>query len=331
MASPWVGFSIEIGGLLAGLALANSVTHFQIASRMKPVRDFFIMLFFVALGARLAVGNFSAILSPAAILSVFVLIGNPLIVMLIMAGLGYRSRTSFLSSLTVAQVSEFSLILAALGLRLGHLTDVEVSLITLVGIVTITISSYFILYGDHIYRFMKPALKILEFRKRKAEELEAVLPYANHTVLLGAHRMGSNILAALRATEEPLVVIDFDPEVVQALGKKDIPVLYGDSNDDEIRSLAGLPRARVVISTIPDLQDNLSLLAFLKKENPRAIKIMTSENEWEGRELYRLGVDYVILPHFIGGLQIAQAIQHDPNYSQLEALRTHDLAFIKRK
>lgn len=331
MASPWIGFSIEIGGLLAGLALANSVTHFQIASRMKPVRDFFIMLFFVALGARLAVGDFSAILSPATILSVFVLIGNPLIVMLIMAALGYRSRTSFLSSLTVAQVSEFSLILAALGLRLGHLTDADVSLITLVGIVTITISSYFILYGEHIYSFMKPALKVLEFRKRKAEELETVLPYANHTVLLGAHRMGSNILAALRATEEPLVVIDFDPAVVQALSKKDIPVLYGDSNDDEIRSLAGLERARVVISTIPDLQDNLSLLAFLKKENPRSIKIMTSENEWEGKELYRLGVDYVILPHFIGGLQIAQAIQHDPNYSQLEALRTHDLAFMKRR
>ena len=331
MASPWIGFSIEIGGLLAGLALANSVTHFQVASRMKPVRDFFIMLFFVALGARLAVGDFSAILSPAAILSVFVLIGNPIIVMIIMAGLGYRSRTSFLSSLTVAQISEFSLILAALGLRLGHLTNSEGSLVTLVGIVTITISSYFILYGDHIYVFMKPALKVLEFRKRKAEELQSVLPYANHTVLFGAHRMGSNILAALKATDEPFVVVDFDPAIIQALIKKDIPVLYGDSNDDEIRNLAGLPRARVVISTIPDFKDNLSLLAFMKKENPRAVTIVTSENEWEAKELYHVGVDYVILPHFVGGLQIAQAIQHDPNYSQLEALRLHDLAFIKER
>lgn len=329
MASPWVGFSIEIGGLLAGLSLANSVTHFQIASRMKPVRDFFIMLFFVALGARLTVGDFSAVLSPAAILSIFVLIGNPLIVMIIMASLGYRSRTSFLSSLAVAQISEFSLILAALGLRLGHLTDPEVSLVTLVGIITITISSYFILYSDRLYAFMKPALKIFEFRKRKVEELTAVLPYANHTVLLGVHRMGSNILAALKATEEPFVVIDFDPAVVSTLVKKDVPVLYGDSGDDEIRNLAGLSRARVVISTIPDFKDNSSLLAYLKKENPRAVKIMTSENEWEAKELYKQGVDYVILPHFIGGLQIAQAIQKDPDYKQLESLRMHDMAFMK--
>lgn len=329
MASPWIGFSIEIGGLLAGLALANSVTHFQIASRMKPVRDFFIMLFFVVLGARLTLGDFGAVLSPAAILSVFVLIGNPLIVMVIMASLGFRSRVAFLSSLTVAQISEFSLILAALGLRLGHLTESEVSLITLVGIVTITISSYFILYGDHMYRCFKPALRIFEFRKRPADDLEAIIPYANHTVLFGAHRMGSNILAALRATEEPFVVVDFNPAVVQNLTKKEIPALYGDSNDDEIRQLAALERARVVISTIPDFKDNLSLLAFIKKENSRAVTIMTSENEWEARELYLKGVDYVILPHFIGGLQIAQAIQKDPEYKQLELLRLHDLAYMR--
>lgn len=329
MASKWVGFSIEIGGFLAGLALANSITHFQIASRIRPIRDFFIMLFFVSLGARLFVGDFSAVFRPAAILSVFVLIGNPIIVMFIMSALGYRSRTSFLASLTVAQVSEFSLIIAALGLRLGHLTGTEASLVTLVGITTITISSYFILHGDDLYAFLRRGLKIFEFRGGKAETVGVVVPYANHVVLVGAHRMGSNILSALKAVGEPFVVIDFDPRVVEDLLEKKIAVLYGDINDDDVRSLSALARARAVVSTVPYVKDNIAMVTFMKKENPRASIIVAAENEWEAREFYKMGVDYVILPHFIGGLQIAQAIQSDPEFNQLEVLRAYDLALMK--
>ena len=328
MATPWIGFSIEIGGFLAGLALASSITHFQIAGHIKPIRDFFVMLFFVALGAQLVVGNFAEISYSATVLSLFVLIGNPLIVMFIMAFLGYRSRTSFLASLTVAQISEFSLILAALGLRLGHLDERAVSLVTFVGIITITISSYFILHGSAIYEFMKRGLKFFEWRRGVAEKSGGAAPHANHVVLVGAHRMGSNIMAALKAVGEPFVVVDFDPLIVEALIKKNVPVIYGDITDEEIQELAGIGRARVIISTGPDAKDSAILLALLKRENPGAIIVLTAETEWEAKRFYEGGADYVILPHFVGGLQIAQAIKSDKGFNQLEALKEHDLGLL---
>lgn len=330
VSGPWVGFSIEIGGFLAGLSLANSITNFQIASRIKPIRDFFIMLFFVALGSRFIFGDIQLILNNALILSLFVLVGNPLIVMVIMSALGYRSRTSFLASLAVAQISEFSLIIAALGFRLGHLNEAEVSLITLVGIVTIVVSSYFILHGDAIYRFLKRGLKIFEFRNGISEQLETATPYENHIVLVGAHRMGNNILRAIKLIDEEYVVVDFDPLIVEDLKQNKEPVIYGDITDDEIQRLAGLTRARIVISTVPDFRDNLALISFLKKDNRRAKIIVSAENEWEGKELYNRGVDYVILPHFIGGLQIAHAIRIDRDFDYFKKMRQHDLALLKR-
>ena len=110
VSSPIVGFSIEIGGFLAGLALANSYESYQISTKIRPLRDFFITIFFVTLGMGLVISDLRAILIPGVILSAFVLIGNPIIVMIIMGLLGYRKRTGFLAGLTVAQISEFSLI-----------------------------------------------------------------------------------------------------------------------------------------------------------------------------------------------------------------------------
>lgn len=330
MASPYIGFSYEIGGFLAGLTLASSVEHAQLASRIRPMRDFFIMLFFVLLGSQLVFTNISAIIVPTILLSLFVLIGNPLIVMFVMSALGYRLRTSFLASLTVAQISEFSLIIAARGKELGHLTDSEVSLVTLVGVITITISSYLILHGDELYSFLRPSLKWMEFRGGKLEKVfEANIPYANHVILLGVHRMGANILSALKAIEEQYVLVDFDPAVVEKYSGRKEPIIYGDISEDEIKETAVLHRARAVISTIPDFDDNVHLLQYIKKENPKAIVIVTAENEWEAKELYELGAQYVILPHFIGGLQIAQAIKRDQDFEHLDKLREHDLSLMR--
>ncbi|MDP3784677.1 MAG: cation:proton antiporter, partial [bacterium] len=127
-----IGFSIEMGGFLAGLALANSSEHFQIAARIKPLRDFFILVFFVTLGFSLVSSGIGEIGLPVLVFSLFVLFGNPLIVLIIMGIMGYRKRTSFLTGLTVAQISEFSLVLVALGARLGHLSSGVVALVTAV-------------------------------------------------------------------------------------------------------------------------------------------------------------------------------------------------------
>ena len=151
VSSPYIGFSVEIGGFLAGLALANSIANYQIIARVKILRDFFIVIFFVLLGVQMKFTNVGNILIPALVLSFFALVIKPFITMLVMGDLGYRKRTSFLTGLSLGQISEFSLIMIFLGYKLGHVSDEIVSLITFVGIITFVLSTYGITYSKKLY------------------------------------------------------------------------------------------------------------------------------------------------------------------------------------
>jgi voltage-gated potassium channel Kch len=325
---PPIGFSIEIGGFLAGIAMADSVQHLQISSRIKSLRDFFIVMFFVVLGSRMVFGDIGSVWVPTAVLSLFVLIGNPLIVMAIMGALGFRSRTAFLSSVTVAQISEFSMILAALGHRLGHIDGTTVALVTAVGIITITLSSYMIIYDEAIYKALRPMLKVFEFRPIRQEESVQSHGVANHMVLIGCHRMGQNILASLEELHKEFVVVDFNPDIVAGLKAKGIRTVYGDVSDPDIQDACGLTRARAVISTVPNFDDSLAVLEAVKSGAGKAKVILTAETELEAERLYKAGADYVLLPHFIGGLQLAQTIRDDKNLRTLTGMRRQDLGII---
>lgn len=327
-ASPLVGLSIEIGGFLAGLALANSSEHFQIAARLRPLRDFFLILFFIGLGGRLAAGLGAVEFSQAAILSAFILIGNPLIVLFIMGFLGYRSRTSFIASLTSAQISEFSLIVMIVGWRLGHVSLADVSLVTMVGIATIFASSYLILYSDYLYKIFKRPLRFFEFRKNLREEASLAVNLSNHIVLIGAHRLGQNILRALLDAKQNFVVIDYDPKIVKKLKDKNIEVFYGDASDEDIQKLAGLEKAKAIIAAIPAFDDNAAVLSASRRLNPKAKVVLTAESEWTAKEFYRLGADYVILPHFLGGEHLAEAILKDHHFAGLTQMKNRDLSLL---
>lgn len=133
----WLGFSKEVGAFLAGVSIASTPFRDAIGARLVSLRDFLLLFFFIHLGAGLDLGRLGGEVVPAVVFSIFVLIGNPLIVMAIMGVMGYRKRTGFLAGLTVAQISEFSLILVGLGATLGHIDQNTVALVTLVGLVTL--------------------------------------------------------------------------------------------------------------------------------------------------------------------------------------------------
>lgn len=338
-ASSFVGLSIEVGGFLAGLALARSAEHFQIGARLKPLRDFFIILFFISLGAQMMAGYGSEIIDvvrpmlPAVILlSLFVLIGNPLIVLLIMGFLGYRARTSFLASLTVAQVSEFSLILVAAGYGYGHIEQEHVLLVTLVGIITIFFSSYLIIGGDALYGILRPVIKRFEFRRTGVENNFAHVDNApgDHVVVVGVHRMGQSILHALHMNGERFVAVDFDPTVVKELQQKNLPVIYGDVTDPDIQDVVSLTKARIVISTIPDFAVGTAVLAAIKEAKSGAKVVVTAGSEHEGMDLYEEGADYVLLPHFVGGMEIVSLFKEN-GFDRLKELRERDLGIIKEE
>ena len=303
-----IGFSIEIGALVAGITLAVSPFSYEMASRLKPLRDFFIMLFFVILGAGLVVSEASALVMPAIILSTFVLIGNPLIVLILMNLLGYRTRTAFMSGLTVAQISEFSLILIALGFSFGHIDQEIVSLVTLVGIITIACSTYLILYADHIYAFLKPVLKLLTFRKSVMSLSESDRVGAD-TIIFGYDRVGHEFVKVAKKLSQDYLVVDYSPVSIERLQTFNIPYRYGDADDVEFLDEIGFREAKLVISTIPDFKTNLLLVSTYREINRDGIIIVISHNISDTKALYEAGASYVVMPHHLGAQHAASLIE----------------------
>ncbi len=322
-----IGFSIEIAGLLAGLALANSSERFEISHKLRPLRDFFILIFFVILGTSLTLSNFNGLASPIILLSLFVLIGNPLIILVLMGIMGYRKRTSFLTGMNIAQISEFSLVLAAVGLKIGHITEGVVALITAVGIITIAFSSYFIMHGETIYRFFSRPLSLFERKRTKETELSDG-EEAKPIVLIGCGRTGESLALGLPRSE--ILIVDFDPDVVKKLKMRGFSVLYGDSADDELFHRAHMKEAKLVISTSPDLDDNLALLAQLSMPNDTRPKVIVrADTEENAKALYEHGTDYVLLPHFTSGQYLGKTIALDPAMEVLQTLRENDLKLLE--
>lgn len=333
---PKIGFSIEIGGFLAGLALANSSEHFQISSRIKSLRDFFILIFFVILGSSIIFSNFSGITIAVIVFSLFVLIGNPLIVLIIMGLMGYRKRTSFFAGVTVAQISEFSLILAAFGLKLGHINEQIVSLITAVGVITITLSTYMVVYDNQIFKYLSGYLSIFERRYPKKDH-QLKIGFHKPIILIGSHRVGRNI--AYHIPKEKLLIIDSDPDIICELKKAKYSYLFGDISDSEIFEQANIQNAQLVISTSPNFEDNLMLLNEinkLRRKNTPAGKdvklkiILRAQDEEEAKILYEQGVDYALLPHFTSGQYLGRIINLDPELDHLERLKKRDLKLLKK-
>jgi Kef-type K+ transport system membrane component KefB len=331
---PFMGFSLEIGGFLAGLSLAQSGVHYEISSRIKSIRDFFIIIFFVVLGSGLVLTHASTLIWPAIILSLFVLIGNPLIIMILLGSLGYKPRTSFFTGVTVAQISEFSLILVALGYQMNFLQSSDVGLVTLIGIITIALSSYMIKYAGWIYDRLKFILVIFDFRKGAAEKNLAVgTSLKGHIVLVGAHRLGHHLIDALIKQKRPFVIVDFNPEVVEKYVEQGLLAICGDITDSYIQEEAHLRDAKLIVSTIPDYNSNLALLEAVQKfkrigrAKPKLIFI--AQDEAEIKALYARDIDYVISPHFMGGLHLAKILEDDQNFRGLKKLREHHLKLLR--
>jgi Kef-type K+ transport system membrane component KefB len=191
----YIGLSMEIGALIAGISLSVSPFQHEISSKMKPIRDFFIILFFISLGSQMTFGNINQLIIPAIILSLFILIGNPLIVMTLMGIMGYKKRTGFEAGFTVAQISEFSLILIALGVSVGHLSSDILSLVTVIGLITISGSTYLILYSSKLYKYLSKYISIFE-KKRTKEGSQKEKKY--EMVLFGYNRIGGDLLKSFK-------------------------------------------------------------------------------------------------------------------------------------
>ena len=253
-AGDYLGFSKELGGLLAGVSLASTQFREAMAARLAPLRDFLLLFFFIALGAGLDLSLLGEQIPAAIVLSLFVLIGNPLIVLVIMGAMGYRKRTGFLAGLTVAQISEFSLIFAAVGVSLTHIGAETMGLITLVGLITISLSTYMITYSHHLYAFLEPLLGIFE-RRDTPREVVGGQDHARQSydvLLFGLGRYGSAIARRLQRRGVSVLGVDFNPAVVRQWREEGLEVAYGDATDPELVASLPLAGVRWAVSAVPE-------------------------------------------------------------------------------
>jgi len=327
-----LGFSFEIGALVAGVALSVSSFSQEISSRMKPLRDFFILLFFVVLGSQMVISSISSILIPAIILSLFILIGNPVIVIVLMNLIGHKSKTAFMAGLTVAQISEFSLILMSLGFSFGHLTQDVVSLVTLVGIITISGSTYLILYSDKIYAVVKPILGILELRNVDpgSEKSDNVQSY--EMIIFGYDRTGYDFVKTAQNLNRKYLVVDFNPSSIQNLEKAGIPNNFGDAEDVSFLEEIKAAEAKIIISTIPDFKTNLGLVSYYHNHNPLGVIIVMSHDIKDAQKLYASGASFVVMPHYLGASFASQMLEtHGTEISSFEKEKEQHLKYINER
>jgi Kef-type K+ transport system membrane component KefB len=301
-----MNLSLEIGAFLAGVSLAQLPYNHEFQRRVHPLMNFFIAVFFVSLGIQMQMGAALSHLASASALSLFVLIGNPLIFMLIITRLGYGERTAFLTSVTVAQISEFSFIFAAVGMAAGLIGPEILSLVTVVGLITIGISSYMILYNHELYAWTRRTGLLRPFHGAGGggEEPEAAEELRGHVIVVGMNHMGRRIAEELAERGETVLAIDTDPRKLQGL---DSQTLLGNAEYPSVLEEAGLDNARLLVSAL-QIEATNNLLAYRARDAGIPVSIHAfDQSVLAGLE--RLGADHLIRSKNVGIRRIADKLR----------------------
>ena len=300
-----IGLSLEVGGFLAGLALSGSFEHLHIVNKIKPIRDFFLTLFFVSLGLSLKLDV--RVLTSALVLTLAILLFKPLIVWFLMRAVGYKQKAAFTSGLMMGQVSEFSFIVLALVSRFGYVSELRIAELSMAGIISIVLSNILISKDQAIYKVIRPILNLIYKDRGEPESVASTLK--DHIILFGCHRMGQSVLVNLEKQGELTVIVDHDPEVVEKLRGLGKTVFFGDVTDVDCLSQIGLSSAKMVISTVRDTKDSLLLLSEMKKRRLSIPVVVDAESREDASDLYLAGAAYVIFPHFVSGLHLGDIIR----------------------
>lgn len=301
--------SKELGGLLAGISLAPTAFRTAIYARLASLRDFLLLFFFIGLGTNLSLSNIEEQLLPALVISAFVLLGKPLIIMIIMGGLGYRKRTFFQSGVVMSQISEFSLILSAVALSGGFLTEEQFNIMTLTGMITIGVSTYLALNSVTIYKKIENMLTFFERERVHEEDFTEKIDRKYDVIIFGLGRYGAAMAKRFQKAGHKILGVDFDPSSVKEAQRNGIPAIYGDASDPEFPAFLPLDHAHSVILCIPHavtgpmiIDTRRSLTRALRSAGYTGrIAVTSHRREREGNlpedELKDLGVDILLRPY----------------------------------
>jgi Kef-type K+ transport system membrane component KefB len=311
MAAEALELSVEIGAFLAGVSLAQLPYSPDLRRRIHPLMSFFIAIFFVSLGIQMELRHAAAHLWPAVVFSLFVLIGNPVIFLWIIARMGYGERTAFLTSVTVAQISEFSFIFAALGLSSGLIDETILSLIAVVGLITIGVSAFMIVYNHPLYRLCRRLGLLRPFGARSEEGDEEGAEMARtggslrgHIIVVGMNALGRRLVEALHARGEITLAIDTDPAKFHDLPGR---TLLGNVEYPSVLDEAHLAGAKLLVSAL-QIEDTNNLLAYRCREAGVASSIHVFDSSVAG-PLREIGIAYPIVSKNSGTRRILAELE----------------------
>ncbi len=311
--------SPELGALVAGFALSGSLYRLDILSRMRIVRDGFLPAFFLLVGIRTSVTwmlaadqSFLWLLVVALVLFIIVLPG---LLYAMLRILGYDQRNSLSTAQYLWHGSEFGILLLGIMDPIQHALS-EVLTLAIVGSMVV---------GSFV-----PAIipKFIRLQRESRGHVQA----SYDAFLLGCHRVGADFLHVLKKKQLHYIVVDNDPDAIERLSQHGIPCRYADASQLTALQDLGLRKARLVVSTIPDQAVNVALAKLLKKRKKEVVFLPVAQRIEDAMELYKLGADYVILPHFLGGNHAATLIErHGIAPEPLQVERLHHLAHLRRR
>lgn len=302
------GFSLEVGALFAGVTLASLPYAAEISARLKPLRDFFVALFFIHLGEGMDLGNITASIGPAIFLAAIVIAAKPLLIVAALGSLSYTRQVGFKTAVHLSQISEFSIILTTVALAAGTVSRGVVDTMTLTAMITIAVSTYLMKYDDRLYPRVEKYLRIFESDRTKAERRKHE---QYDLILFGYHKGGHEFVDAFRETRKKYVVVDYDPDVIETMAHQHIHHIYGDATDIELLDELNIRKAAMVVSTVTDYVTNRILVQHVTGHGSQAAFICHADNYDDAIKLYRHGATYVMLPHFIGSERVGNFIKRN--------------------
>ncbi|MFQ5648116.1 MAG: cation:proton antiporter, partial [Candidatus Aenigmatarchaeota archaeon] len=308
-----LGFSIAIGAFIGGLALAQFPYNIEIFGEMRSLRDFFAVIFFTTLGMQLNLTVMYSMFVPFIVFLLLIILAKPAILTLIYLLLGYGGRTSSTVGLGLGQASEFTFIIAAQGLLLGHLTGQMYSLILSIMVVSMVVTPYFINHHSSIYSFFRRTkVSHRRMRPHKVEKLEKPpeKPLERHVVVFGAGMTGMKVIDYLKRKKERFVVLDHDPDVVKKLNKEGVHCFYGETDNEDLLLKLGLYKAKMAIATIPDIPEACFAIKKAKRFNPKIKILARATSKREEEELRQAGADYIVIPKVVCAAALERSIGH---------------------
>jgi Kef-type K+ transport system membrane component KefB len=308
-----LGVSKEMGALIAGVSLSAFPYSMHVTAKVLPLRDFFLTLFFVALGMRIPAPD-PVLFATAGIITIFAIASRFAVLYPLVRMAGGSDRTGFIASLNLSQISEFSLVIAALGVQYGHIPQKLFSAVLYAMAVTSMISPYAITYSRQLYNLGNTLL-----RRHAPEEKPADSPApdnADRIVFLGFHYGAEALLNHLARTRPELLarmtIIDFNPEILRELQRLPVRPVFGDLTSPDTLEHAGVAEAAVIISTIPDVllrgTSNLELVHTCRRIAPRAQIVATADTELQADALRAAGAELVTVPYRLMAHQIGELL-----------------------